>query len=193
MIVTSGILRANIERSIEVHTLLVDACLPALTETADAPVAAFGAGRKALFFGNGGSAADAQHLAAEFVDSYLLQRGPLPELALNTNSSAVTAIGNDFGYDQVFARQITALAVPGDVAAAIRTSGNSSSVIQGVLCAQKVGLFTIDLTGTSGGRLRSLVDAALAVPSYETPRLQECHILIGHALCDCVEQAVSVG
>jgi D-sedoheptulose 7-phosphate isomerase len=145
-----------------------------------------------LFFGNGGSAADAQHLAAEFLGRYLRQRDALPALALNSNSSALTAISNDYGYEQVFARQMEALAAPGDVAVAISTSGNSPSVIQATICARRLGLFTIALTGASGGRLRGLVDALIAVPSEETPRIQECHILLGHALCDAVEQALAM-
>jgi len=188
---TGNILRTNIERSLEVHNRFMDACLPSMTVAADALVSAYRAGHKALFFGNGGSAADAQHLAAEFVGRYLRQRDPLPALALNANSSTVTAIANDYGYEQVFARQLEALAVRGDVAVAISTSGNSSSVVQAVLCARRLGLFTIALTGASGGRLRGIVDALIAVPSEETPRIQECHILVGHALCDAVEQAVA--
>jgi D-sedoheptulose 7-phosphate isomerase len=189
--ITTSILRSNLERSIEVHTRLVNKCLPELVAAADALVSAYTAGHKALFFGNGGSAADAQHLAAEFVGRYLRQRDPLPALALNANSSTVTAIGNDYGYDLVFARQLEALAAPGDVAVGISTSGNSANVIEALLCARRIGLFTIALTGASGGRLRDLVDVLIAVPSDETPRIQECHILIGHALCDVVEQAVT--
>jgi len=188
---TASILRSNLERSLEVHRRLIAACLPALTAAADALVSAYRGGRKALFFGNGGSAADAQHLAAEFVGRYLRQRDPLPALALHANSSAVTAIANDYGYEHIFARQLEALAVRGDVAVAISTSGNSPSVVQAVLCARRLGLFTIALTGASGGRLRGIVDALIAVPSEETPRIQECHILVGHALCDAVEQAVT--
>ena len=188
---TSAILRSNLERSIEVHQQLVAACLPALCVAADALVSAYCDGHKALFFGNGGSAADAQHLAAEFVGRYLRERGPLPALALNANSSAVTAIGNDYGYDQVFARQIEALAGRGDVAVGISTSGNSANVIEGVLRASRMGLFTIALTGASGGRLRGLVDVLIAAPSDDTPRIQECHIVLGHALCDAVEQAIA--
>src|SRR5262245_45512617 len=115
----STILRSNLERSLEVHTRLLDTSLPSINKAADALVAAYRSGRKALFFGNGGSAADAQHLAAEFVGRYLRERRPMPALALNANSSAVTAIGNDYGYDQVFARQLEALAVAGDVAVGI--------------------------------------------------------------------------
>jgi D-sedoheptulose 7-phosphate isomerase len=188
----ASILRSNIESSIEVHNRLMEACLPAMTAAADALVSAYCSGRKALFFGNGGSAADAQHLAAEFVGRYLRERGPLPAVALNANSSAVTAIGNDYGYDQVFARQLEALATAGDVAVGISTSGNSASVIQAIKSARRLGLFTIALTGQSGGLLHGLVDALIAIPSKETPRIQECHILVGHALCDAVEQAVTL-
>src|ERR1700728_2684727 len=132
---TADILRTDIECSIDVHTRLITSCLPALTMAADALVSAYRAGHKALFFGNGGSAADAQHFAAEFLGRYLRERDGLPALALNSNSSAVTAISNDYGYEQVFARQLEALAAPGDVAVAISTSGNSPSVIQATICA----------------------------------------------------------
>jgi D-sedoheptulose 7-phosphate isomerase len=188
---TAGILRTNIERSIEVHNNLIGACLPALTQAADGLVAAYLAGRKALFFGNGGSAADSQHLAAEFVGRYLRERDPLPALALNANSSAVTAIGNDYGYEQVFARQLQALAVAGDVAVGISTSGNSPSVVHALQCARRLGLFTIGLTGASGGKMRGVPDVLIAIPSDETPRIQEGHILVGHALCDAVERALT--
>ena len=188
--ITSDILRKNIERSLEIHNRLIVECLPSLTAAADALIAAYRTGHKALFFGNGGSAADAQHLAAEFVGRYLRNRDPMPALALNANSSAVTAIGNDYGYEEIFARQLKALANPGDVAVAISTSGNSPNVIQAVICARRLGLFTIGITGASGGRLRDLVDLMIAAPSEETPRIQECHILLGHALCDVIEQVV---
>src|SRR5258708_3396958 len=116
---TNHILRGNIERSIEVHNLLMAACLPAMTAAADALFSAFRGGHKAMFFGNGGSAADAQHLAAEFVGRYLIERKPLPAVALHVNTSAMTAIANDYGYEHVFSRQLQALAAPGDVAIAI--------------------------------------------------------------------------
>ena len=190
---TANILRTNIERSIEVHMNFTNACMPALTAAADALVSAYRAGNKALFFGNGGSAADAQHLAAEFLGRYLRERDPMPALALNANTSALTAIGNDYGYEKVFSRQLEALGAPGDVAVAISTSGNSASVIEAVLCARRMGLFTIGFTGAIGGRLRGLVNVLIAVPSDETPRIQECHILAGHALCDAVEQAIAGG
>ncbi len=190
---TIDIVRSNLARCLEVHTRFLETCLPALAAAADALIAAYRSGHKALFFGNGGSAADAQHLAAEFLGRYLRERSPLPALALHANSSALTAIGNDYGYDQVFARQLEALAVRGDVAVGISTSGNSRNVIEAMACARRLGLVTVALTGSSGGRLRSLADILIAVPSEETPRIQECHILAGHALCDAVEQALGAG
>lgn len=189
---TSDVIQDNLERSIELHSHLVAACLGAATAAADALINAYLGGHKALFFGNGGSAADAQHLAAEFVGRYLRDRSPLPAVALTVNSSALTAIGNDYGYKQVFARQLEALANPGDVVVAISTSGNSPSVIEAARCAQRLGLTSVALTGATGGRLRDLVDILIAVPSTETPRIQESHILLGHAICDAVERAVAV-
>ena len=188
---TDRILRENIERSMEVQRGLAAACLPAMMAAVDALLAAFRAGRKAFFFGNGGSAADAQHLAAEFMGRYLRERDPLPAIALHVNTSTVTAIANDYGYEHVFSRQLQALGAPGDVAVGISTSGNSQSVVEAILCARQMGLVTIGMTGASGGQLRGIVDTLIAVPSEETPRIQECHILVGHAMCDAVEQAVA--
>jgi D-sedoheptulose 7-phosphate isomerase len=187
------IIRSNMERCLEVHARFAETCMPALTAAADALIAAYRAGHKTLFFGNGGSAADAQHLAAEFLGRFLRERAPLPALALHGNSSALTAIGNDYGYEYVFARQLEALAVRGDVAVGISTSGNSPNVLEAMTSARRLGLVTIALTGSSGGRLSGLADILIAVPSEETPRIQECHILAGHALCDAVEQALTSG
>jgi D-sedoheptulose 7-phosphate isomerase len=189
---TDNILRKNIESSIQVHALLLEACLPAMAVAADALIAAFRGGRKALFFGNGGSAADAQHLAAEFLGRYLIERRPLPALALHTDTSAVTSIANDYGYQHVFSRQIQGLGIAGDVAVGISTSGNSPNILEGLRVAHQMGLYTIGLTGAGGGSMRELVDVLIAAPSSETPRIQECHILVGHALCDAVEQAIAV-
>jgi D-sedoheptulose 7-phosphate isomerase len=188
---TENILRTNIEQSIEIHSRLLSACLQAMTSAADALIAAYRSRRKALFFGNGGSAADAQHLAAEFLGRYLRDRDPMPAIALDANTSAVTAIANDYGYEHVFSRQLQALATRGDVAIGISTSGNSPSVIEAVKVARQLGLFSIGLTGASGGKLLGLVDVLIAVPTKETPRIQECHLLVGHALCDAIEQAVA--
>lgn len=145
-------------------------------------------GNKVLLFGNGGSAADAQHIAAELVGRFAFNRPALPALALSVNSSCVTAIGNDYGFEQVFSRQIEALARPGDVAIGISTSGNSPNVLQGLAAAKKMGLHTAALTGRTGGVLRDKVDHCICAPSKETPRVQECHILIGHILSELVER-----
>jgi D-sedoheptulose 7-phosphate isomerase len=186
-----NILRKNLESSLEVHKRLIETCLPAMTVAADALIAAYRGGHKALFFGNGGSASDAQHLAAEFLGRYLRERRPMPAVALDTNTSAMTAIANDYGYENVFSRQLQALAVAGDVAVGISTSGNSRSVLEALSMARNLGLYTIGLSGAAGGRMRELVDVLIAAPSNDTPRIQECHILVGHALCDAVEFAVA--
>jgi D-sedoheptulose 7-phosphate isomerase len=144
-------------------------------------------GNKALFFGNGGSAADAQHIAAEFVGRFAFDRPALPALALSVNSSCVTAIGNDYGYDLIFSRQLEALARPGDVAVGISTSGSSPNVINAMTTAREMELHTVALTGASGGPLKHKVDHCICVPSNETPRIQECHILIGHIISELVE------
>jgi D-sedoheptulose 7-phosphate isomerase len=151
-------------------------------------------GGKLLFFGNGGSAADAQHLAAEFVNRFLRDRGPLAAVALTTDTSALTSIGNDLGFDQVFARQVEALARPGDLVVAISTSGNSPNVLRGVEAARRLGCATVGLTGGFGGLLATAVDEVFVVPSTETPRIQETHITLGHALCAVVDEILlSVG
>lgn len=144
-------------------------------------------GGKLLFLGNGGSAADAQHLAAEFVNRFLVNRKALAALALTTDSSVLTSIGNDLGMEQVFSRQVEALARPGDLVVAISTSGNSPNVLRAVEAARRLGCGTIGLTGGSGGALAGAVDEAFVVPSQETPRIQETHITLGHALCALVE------
>ena len=153
-------------------------------------IAAFHGGNKVLLFGNGGSAADAQHIAAEFVGRFAFDRPALPALALSVNTSCVTAIGNDYGFDLVFSRQIEALGRSGDVAIGISTSGNSSNVLHGLSVAKKMGLGTVALTGCTGGKLKKVVDHCICVPSQETPRIQECHILIGHIISELVEETI---
>jgi D-sedoheptulose 7-phosphate isomerase len=145
-------------------------------------------GGKLLFLGNGGSAADAQHLAAEFVNRFLVNRKALAALALTTDTSVLTSIGNDLGMEQLFSRQVEALARPGDLIVAISTSGNSPNVLRAVEAARRLGCGTIGLTGGSGGILAKVVDDAFIVPSQETPRIQETHITLGHALCALVEE-----
>ena len=147
-------------------------------------------GNKVLLFGNGGSAADAQHIAAEFVGRFAFDRPALPALALSVNTSCVTAIGNDYGFDLVFSRQIEALARVGDLAIGISTSGNSSNVLHGLTVAGKIGLCTVALTGCTGGKLKNVVDHCICAPSNETPRIQECHILIGHIISELVEETI---
>lgn len=161
-----------------------------LAQAAADLVSALGSGRKLLVFGNGGSAADAQHLAAELVGRFERERRGLPAIALTVDSSAVTAIANDYGYERVFARQIEALGVPGDVALAISTSGRSPSVVEGVLAARARGLRTIGLLGRDGGPLRPLVDRALVVEATRTARIQEVHIVVIHALCEAIDSAL---
>ncbi len=161
-----------------------------ITEAAERCSAALAAGRKVLLCGNGGSAADAQHIAAELIGRFIDDRRSLPAVALTTDTSALTAIANDYGYDQVFSRQIEGLAKPGDVLIAISTSGNSANVNLAAQSAREHQCPVIGLTGKSGGRLATLCDTALIVPSNVTAQIQECHILIGHLLCDLIEQSL---
>lgn len=148
---------------------------------------AFKKNRKVILFGNGGSAADSQHIAAEFIGRFQKERKALPAIALTTDTSILTALGNDYGFDIVFARQIEGLAQKGDIAFGISTSGNSENVIQGIKKAKRIGLKTISLTGCDGGKLAKLTDISLIVPSRKTARIQESHICIAHAICELVE------
>jgi len=149
--------------------------------------AAFQEGHTVLLFGNGGSAADAQHLAAEFVNRFQVERPPLAAIALTTDTSILTAVGNDYDFQEVFVKQIQALGKKGDVAWGISTSGTSANVVQGLEAARKQGLQTLALSGRDGGTMARVADICLIVPSYETPRIQEVHIAIGHILCDLVD------
>jgi D-sedoheptulose 7-phosphate isomerase len=144
-----------------------------------------------LLCGNGGSAADAQHVAGELVGRFRRERAAWPAIALTTNASIVTAIGNDYGFDRVFARQVEALARPGDVVVGISTSGDAMSVIRAMQVARERGCFTLGVTGQSGGRLIDTVDLCLRVPSDSTPRIQEAHIVVWHIVCELVEQALA--
>jgi D-sedoheptulose 7-phosphate isomerase len=149
---------------------------------------AFRDGSKVLLFGNGGSATDAAHIAAEFVGRYKRDRRPLPAIALATDIAAITCIANDYGYDELFARQIRAHGRKGDIAIAISTSGNSANVLKGVEAAKDLGLTTIAWTGGTGGKLAALVDHPFVVPSTVTARIQESHITLGHVLCELAEE-----
>ena len=147
-------------------------------------------GHKIMFCGNGGSAADAQHLSAELMGRYLRDRIPLAAVALTVDSSALTAIANDYSYDLVFARQLRGLGKPGDLLYAISTSGNSRNIIEAVLAAKELGILTLGLTGENGGELKKLCESCICVPATATNRIQELHIVVGHLLCGIVEDSV---
>ncbi|MFP3158579.1 MAG: D-sedoheptulose 7-phosphate isomerase [Hydrogenobaculum sp.] len=148
-------------------------------------------GNKILFFGNGGSAADSQHLAAEIVGRYKKERKGLPSIALTTDTSILTAVGNDYGFDVIFERQIEALCMPGDVAIGISTSGNSTNVIKGLMKAHDMGATTVAFSGKQGGKVVDIVHYSFVVPSYDTARIQECHITLGHTLCEIIDEVVN--
>ena len=163
---------------------------PLIAETAALLVDRFKAGRKLLIMGNGGSAADAQHFAAEIVGRFKLERAALPAIALSTDTSILTAIGNDYGFEAVFSRQVEALATTGDVVIGISTSGNSPNVLKALELARERGCLTIGLLGRDGGSIKALCDLALVIPSSDTPRIQEGHITIIHIICDLVEKTM---
>lgn len=160
---------------------------------AEAVIAALRTGHTVFFCGNGGSAADSQHLAAELLGRYRLNRAPLPAIALTVDTSALTAIGNDFGFDDIFERQLRGLARRGDVLVALSTSGNSPNVMNAVRAAREMGVTVLGLTGGSGGELREAADIALVVPAQRTDRIQEMHIACGHLICEVVEEAMVGG
>ena len=164
--------------------------LSTLAKVADAMTNCLRSGNKILFFGNGGSAADAQHLAAELSGRFLKERKSLSGWALTTNSSVLTAIGNDYSYDEVFARQVQGIGSPSDVAFAITTSGNSPNVLRAVSVAREMKLVTVGLAGRTGGKLANAVDHCICIPSDQTPRIQEAHIVTGHILCELIEEAL---
>jgi D-sedoheptulose 7-phosphate isomerase len=178
----------EIQESISVKTELARVAKQ-IAEAATAIVNCLRTGGKLIVFGNGGSASDAQHMVAELVGRYAVKRQALAAIALTTNSSSLTAIANDFGFEEVFARQLEALAKPQDVVLAISTSGNSSNVVRALETAKTLGLKKIGLAGNDGGKLRDLVDISVIVPSSSTPRIQEAHTLIIHILCGIVENS----
>ena len=174
--------------SAELHARLATECAGVIAEAAAIIERALRGGGKALLFGNGGSAADAQHVAAEFVGRFSRERTPLPAIALTTDTSALTAISNDYGFEQVFARQVRALGRPGDVAIAISTSGRSPNVLAGVAAARERGMTVIGLAGRDGGELARIADLCITVPADDTQRVQECHVTIEHVMCEEVER-----
>ncbi len=187
------VIREHLEASMAAKRRVLDEMLPAIESAAKIIVGAVREGKKVLFFGNGGSASDAQHLAAEFVGRYETERRALPAIALTTDTSILTAVANDYSYEKVFSRQVEALGVAGDVAIGISTSGNSKNVNLALQAARARGLKTIGFAGRNGGELAKLVDVALVIPVERTAHIQECHITIGHALCRLVDEAVAAG
>ena len=158
-----------------------------IVSVVEAITVALKAGNKILLFGNGGSAADAQHLAAEFVNRFIIERPPLPAIALSTDTSVITSIGNDYDFSEIFSKQIRAIGQAGDVAWGISTSGSSPNVIKALEVAKKMGMVTIGVTGKDGGEIAKMVDYSLNVSSHSTPRIQEVHITLGHAICEMVD------
>jgi len=167
-----------------------DVLLDKIVEVAQKCVALYKTDKKTILAGNGGSAADAQHIAAELVGRYGFDRPSIPSLALTTDTSNLTAIGNDYGYDQVFSRQLEGMGQEGDIFIGISTSGNSVNIIKAFESAKKKNIFTVALVGRDGGTMAQIADIALVVPSNATPRIQESHILIGHILCDIIEKEI---
>ena len=185
-----GEIKSQISASVAVKVALLadDGLLKQIHQLAQTCLDALRYGGKIIFAGNGGSFADAQHLSAEFTSRFLFDRAPLASIALATNNSSISAIGNDYGYEQVFARELQAIAKPEDIFIAISTSGNSANILAAVSVAKKIGVATVGWTGESGGRLKQMCDC-ICVPSAKTERIQECHILIGHIVCCLVEAA----
>ena len=190
---SSGSTRATVGAALDEHELMcagVRGMVADIERAAGMIVESLSHGGQLLLCGNGGSAADAQHIAAEFLGRFLRERGPLPAIALHANTSAVTAIGNDYGFDEVFARQLLAYAKRGDVLLTISTSGESPNVLRAAQVAREVGVRVIGMTGRGAGSLAPMCDVCLAVPASDTPRIQEGHTLIGHLLCGIVEDAL---
>lgn len=183
-----SIVQASIDTKNRV--LADETLLDTVAEVAIAMTEAFKRGKKVLFCGNGGSAADAQHLAAEFSGRFYYDRPPLYSEALHVNSSYVTAVGNDYSYDVIYSRMIEAMGKEGDVLVGISTSGNSPNVVKALEAANKLGMITVGMTGETGGKMKEVSNFLINIPSKDTPRIQECHILLGHILCQLVEENV---
>lgn len=187
---TGELIKSRLQESARVKEEILDniETVKIIAKIAEVIIEAYRKGKKVILFGNGGSAADAQHIAAELVGKYYLERAPLPAIALTVNTSSLTAIGNDYSFAQVFAKQLEALGEAGDVAIGISTSGNSENVLEALKVAKKKELITIGFTGKKGGRLKDIVDYCLHIPSDDTPRIQEGHITVGHIICEIVER-----
>ncbi len=176
-----------ISQSIQVKQRCLEANTEITARIAELLTQAFKNNKKLLICGNGGSAADSQHIAAEFVSRYLIERPALPAIALSCNTSSLTAIGNDYGYEFVFSRQIEAYGAAGDILWVISTSGNSQNIIKAIDSAHKKSMVVVGMTGENGGKMKGLCDEVICVPSQHTPCIQECHITLGHIICEIVE------
>lgn len=182
----------NFKTIFDNHITMVQALyelIPLIEQFSERVDSCLEAGGKVFWMGNGGSAADSQHLAAELVGRFLLERKGLASLALTTDTSILTAVGNDYGFETIFSRQLEGLCQSGDVVVGISTSGNSPNVCEGFKTAKALGAYTVAMTGQNGGKAKDLADLTLAVPSPHGPRVQEAHILIGHSVCEWAEQA----
>ena len=175
------------KESIRVKEAFINENLSKLVNVIEAVTGALKAGSKILIFGNGGSAADAQHIAAEFINRFVIERPPLPAIALTTDTSVITSIGNDYDFSEIFSKQIRAIGQPGDIAWGISTSGNSANVLKALEVAKKMGLVTIAFTGKDGGSIAKIADLSINVASSVTARVQEVHITAGHAICELVD------
>jgi len=183
-------LRQILQEGLAAHQRLLDDCQPLILEISALFVRRLQAGGKILLCGNGGSAADAQHVAAEIVGRYMRERKGWPAIALTTDTSILTAVGNDYGYDQIFRRQVEALGKSGDILVGISTSGNSPNVLAALEEALKIGMETVGFTGGSGGKMASLCRYVFIAPAQKTANIQELHIVVWHAVCDLVERAM---
>lgn len=182
-----NIIQKRFKESAEIKNRFLKENLIQLLEVIKLISRCFEMGNKLFFFGNGGSAADAQHLAAEFINRYIMDRPPLPAISLTTDTSILTSVSNDFTFTEVFSKQLKALGKEGDIAVGISTGGTSPNIIKAFEVAKELGMKTIALTGNDGGSLAKVADLSLIVPSPSTPRIQEVHILIGHIICELVE------
>ncbi|MFN3870160.1 MAG: D-sedoheptulose 7-phosphate isomerase [Aquificaceae bacterium] len=178
----------SFRESSEVKLAFVEIYAERILEVGRIMAEALKSGNKILLFGNGGSAADAQHIAAEIVGRFKKERRPLPAIALTTDTSILTALGNDYGFEHIFERQIEALCMPGDIAIGISTSGSSPNVVRGLMRAHDLGATTVAFTGRKGGKVVDIAHYSFIVPSYDTPRIQECHITLGHVLCEIIDR-----
>lgn len=188
-------IRANIQESVDAKTRLLSdvALITKVEEVANRCVDAYQKGKKILACGNGGSASDAMHMVGELVGRYKMERDGISAIALNANATVMTALGNDYDYDSIFAKQVRALGVEGDILFVISTSGNSKNALKACEQAKKQGIVTVALTGSTGGKLKECCDLLLNVPSDNTPRIQEMHILLIHAICGAIEKTLYDG